>query len=153
MWLQLAQSRGTIDNVIFFINQSPTQNTHDSSERLSHDQQLFVINHWSSYVLTAVIERGLVFSTANFELGEGMLLCSSFSHISIWISGTRFISSVFSSSTTSLVSTSPSRTAPITLAATVILSFFLYFIHSITDLFEDECLGWSIKVISAEKSQ
>ena len=63
-----------------------------------------------------------------------MLLCSSFSHINVWISGTRCISLVFSSSTTTLVSTNPSRTAPITLAATGILSFFLCLIHSITDL-------------------
>ena len=63
-----------------------------------------------------------------------MLLCNSFSRISVWISGTRCISSVFSSSTTSLVSTSPRRTAPITLAANGILCSFLCLIHRITDL-------------------
>ena len=69
--------------VLSVINQSPTKNTYYLSELLSQDQLLFIVNHRSSYVLTGVIERGLVFSTANFELGEGMLLCSSFSHISV----------------------------------------------------------------------
>ena len=120
---------------VYFLTPSPSPPPLPPLLKSSFDQKLFVLNQWRCrVVLTGVVERGLVFSTANLELGEGMLLCNSFSHISIWISGTRCISSVFSSATISLVSTSPRRTAPITLAATGILSSFLCLIHCITDL-------------------
>lgn len=48
----------------------------DTSGDSFHDQKLVYVG--SCVVLTGIIERGLVFSRANFELGEGILLCNGF---------------------------------------------------------------------------